>query len=58
MHKVPSIFEEPCAELTLWEDSAVMKTVAQECSPRINKFMVMNMTQAAWIINKILQFDD
>jgi hypothetical protein len=30
MHKVPSIFEEPCAE----------------------------MTQAVWIINKILQFDD
>jgi hypothetical protein len=58
MHKVPSIFEEPCAELILWEDSAVTKTGAQECSPHINKFMVMNTTQAAWITNKILQFDD
>jgi hypothetical protein len=58
MHKVFSIFEEPCAELILWEDSAVMKTGAQECSPHINKFMVMNMTKATWIINKILQFDD
>jgi hypothetical protein len=27
MHKVPSIFEEPCAEMILWEDSAVMKSM-------------------------------